>query len=755
MFNFTTIFKTKKHTFEVRNVKNSPEIFQDGEEKTWPDIDARNANLFIKQLKDIIEKQANKININSFDFKNLLAQLSYFVKGTELLTDLKKINCGYGRRSSNSALDDLKEEVRGIRVDLFNKIKIDNYSYAQQIVIDRVADYMPKRIMHYEMKYWYDAANDSTSVLDNFMKEVRSFNYKEYGYTKASVIAEIEEVYKSVLELVKDFRALVKEVGDDLINWSQHKISRRLTTLNINQKYWSMSEYIESYCEMLRKKGVKPENKKKSSKEKLADKIVAKQELSQEEYFKYFKQANATDANRIVDNLDLKTIYLILDSELKCVKEKIYDRFGEPITNCAESISLRAQKLTKTKTDFNKIFKWSSIKYLDWEFIKRHQDHISNKQLIEFCKSHDCVQINSLLEESFFQKCFTKLPEPLKVSYQVTYNFMKRMSDEEKINVLKDIDSIAVSSSTLYNLYHNVDYSKIKDTIKSNDTLKQYLCLKVAKENDSEMVVDCLKSIGPKLDRYIKRTLFAKLSYSQKKEVIRSDVVNLDDKEERNIFSNHFSNNQYYGAIHGMTQEERLDLLEMLLEHENIDNYVIAIFKKEAKNITPEIKHRINKLVQDKADLGCLPLNETTLKLLTNKTKVVLLQTGNEIPLKSYYNGYGRSYSADEKIGDLFFASMKRASILKVFESVLHNPYTMFVAHVMENEELITASLASNTFFRKHLDKLPYSFLKQYKNKDKFKEVVGDCRNRSNKYFGQRLAEKLNISNAMDFILEA
>jgi len=57
-----------------------------------------------------------------------------------------------------------------------------------------------------------------------------------------------------------------------------------------------------------------------------------------------------------------------------------------------------------------------------------------------------------------------------------------------------------------------------------------------------------------------------------------------------------------------------------------------------------------------------------------------------------------------------------------------------------------------NSFFRYNVTLFSFSFLKQFKRKDAFKLVVGDRRDRSNKYFGEKLLKKLNVSHSIDFM---
>ena len=56
------------------------------------------------------------------------------------------------------------------------------------------------------------------------------------------------------------------------------------------------------------------------------------------------------------------------------------------------------------------------------------------------------------------------------------------------------------------------------------------------------------------------------------------------------------------------------------------------------------------------------------------------------------------------------------------------------------------------SFLRFNLDLFGYGYLKQFKEKEAFRLVVGDRRNSLNRHFGNKLGEKLNVPNAIDFM---
>ena len=115
------------------------------------------------------------------------------------------------------------------------------------------------------------------------MYAIRSY----YGAAKA---------HEKVKEKISHFQALVKEAGEDLINWSDQKISLRFTKMGIKCKAWEVGSFTVRYQKHLAKKGIKKvEAKKTDSKGKLED-LIKNGEPTSEDYFRYYKQASGIDA---------------------------------------------------------------------------------------------------------------------------------------------------------------------------------------------------------------------------------------------------------------------------------------------------------------------------------------------------------------------------------------------------------------------------------------------------------------------------
>ena len=127
----------------------------------------------------------------------------------------------------------------------------------------------------------------------------------------------------------------------------------------------------------------------------------------------------------------------------------------------------------------------------------------------------------------------------------------------------------------------------------------------------------------------------------------------------------------------------------------------------------------------------------------------------NHIQLSTNYRNY--YYSRNnfgvkdvDEVTKEFFSTFNREDVIEVWDSVYESPYRIYLGHVMTREELATLG-NNNRFLRYNLEHYSYGFLKKYKDKELFKEIVGDRRDHRNKSFGEALLKKLEVTNAVDF----
>lgn len=770
MFNFDTTFTKGKHTFKIVN----NEIVEGRE-----NLSAANGNALIRHWVDtVIKPQLLKAN-PSKDFDSLVKESQYLQEALSRVNYIKALNCSYGNKDK----ENLEIEMRTLGNDFFEKIKLDtsDFSYAEQLVI-RQASAKSTDVASHELGEMYDPTTNDDSELQEWWKELNAFDYVKYGYSKESILSEKDEnsyhysspkrSYEIVLESIERFQTILKEAGDDLVNWTDQKISLRFTKLGIKCKAYEISSYVSAYKDHLLKKGVKKvEAKANTSKGKLED-IVNKGTASVEDCFRYYKQATPSYASSVLDKLDLAHLYLLIESDLKCVTGKIYKEAwgGQPqgLSDDGEKIATLMCSLSVTKEDYKKIFKWASAKNVNLAFMMKHKDHTNLTEVTEFCKANREIPIGLLIDEDFYQTCLVRIPDDTRylLNPALTYQYMVRMNEAEKVAMLKRISkskSVQLRDETLYPLYVDVDYSLIKDTIINDKHFLHTLAKKIVKEDDHATMVLASKETSEILDLEKKIAIFKALTTEEKLEVLEHNA-----KANRQDFT---------GAIKNLTDEETLELLKRIIEDSRSSHYVTRIFKHFIEHKRNRANKEANKLVKAMENVDALPLDNYTMSSLFVDTKIELLVKRINLRDETYYRDGYQYYSGkttpkkvSDSLGKTFFGDFKREDILKVYgeDEITYCEYAKFLGHLLTKEELeacvsreicnwtkdTSEGVLKDSFLRCNLDLLSYGFLKRFKDKMLFRIVVGDRRNRNNYFFGERLLKKLNVSNSIDFMFE-
>jgi len=753
MFNFDTTFTKGKNTYTI--IKNDTAQVIGGKREEYLSISAVAGNALIRHwLDNVIIPQVNKKK-PSTDFDTLVKEMNYLMAGISEVKSIKQRNCSY----NNKSLEAIEIEADSVKNAFCSKINEYNFSHAQRLVLRRLSN-RDTSVSSCDLQELYNPVTDDDSKLKKWWKELNSFNYKKYGVSKDNLIkgddgfhranyygTNANSSYQAVRLRVEAFRALVSDAGDDLINWSDHKISRRSSL-----KAWELAHYTDLYCKHLKKKGIKKVDKKKSTaKGKLVD-IIEKGTPTQEEYFRYFKQVNDCDASNVIDELDLEHLYKIIDSKLKCVTSKVYDKWGNP-SDISKKVVRNLSEKSVTKQDYQKIIKWATPKYVSEGFMIKHKDHTSVTKVTEYCQTAN-MSCTELINDEFYQTCLVKIPENKKYNLNsgLTYQYMVRMSDSEKIKTLKSIAnvrSIDLSYDTLHSLYAKVKYSLIKDIILKDSDLMEHLCGIVINNNDHASMVTCATKVAGRLERQHKESMFKKLTFAEKKQVIKAD------KDHSN----------FTGGIKYLTNDECLDLLGEIIDNNFMGSYVTAIFKHLKLNGKQALP-KASKIVASMDNPDYLPLDESVILSLNVTTKVVLLNNGISLKDTSKYYSYANKADITSLgLGFNFFHDFKRQDIDEVGNPSV-SEYRKFLAHTMtkvELEKCVSREVGrwnkdthnidlSESFFRHNLDLLSYSYVKKFKEKEPFRIVVGDRRDRSNKYFGEKLLEKMNVSQSIDFM---
>lgn len=750
MFNFDTTFTKGKASFKI--VDNNL-VSEDGE--SWVNISAVAGNALIRHwLDNVIIPQTVKAK-PSTDFDTLVKQVNYLVSAIAEVKSIKGKNCSYRNKSKEV----LETEANSVRNQFTGRIQEDLFSPAQQLVIRKLSR-KSVSVSSSDLQDLYSPVRDDDSKLQKWWKDLNDFDYSKYDVTKESILHEsssrysvdyygtcAKKAYENMLMRIEHFRTLVAEAGDDLINWSEQKISLRFTKLGIKCKAWEVSNFTERYNMNLKKKGVKKVDKKKSTSKAKLTELIEKGNSTVEDNFRYYKQASPYDASKVLGDLDLEHLYMIIDSDLKCIKNKLFDKWDKPAGDTFRIAQLLCEK-SETKKDYKKIIKWATPALVTESFMIKHKDCASVTEVTEYCKTAT-ISLTELINEEFYQTCLVKIPENVKFGTNtgLTNQYVMRMNEAEKVKMLKRIASeeyIMVDYDSLHGLYSKVNYNLVKDIIVSDKYLKQYLCGLTIINKDHASMITCATTVASSLSHQHKQNMFEKLTYSEKKRVIKADK----------------NNNNFKGAIALLTDKENLELLSEIVDSEFYGQYVTAIFNQLKNN------KEADKIVREMQYPDYLPLNAIVIKSLSVSTKVELLNKDIYLKDDYIYHSYNNKIATTSKeLGYNFFNDFKREDINKV-QSPVSSPYRKFLAHTMTKDELenvvgkeisrwsknTSHKDLQNSFFRHNISLLSYSFVKKFKEKEAFRKVVGDRRDTSNKRFGETLLEKMNVSQTIDFM---
>jgi len=744
MFNFDTTFTKGKSTFKIVNNEIEGE---------YPSISAVAGNALINHWLDtIIEPQITR-KMPSTNFETLVQELRYIHSALKTVNKIKDLNCSY----RNKTREELQSRTHMIGARFADKIEWSHYSIPKQLILKDMSKQSISIASHY-LQELYNPVTDDTSKLDQLWEEINSFDYTPYGLSKAHILTggqdwhytSISDTFKSINNKIASFQALVKEAGDDLLNWGEHKISRRFTTLGISCKYWEVSTYVAKYNQALLDRGlVRVDLKKSTSKGKLKE-IIEKGNPTQDEYFRYYKQASGIDASNILPKLDLEHLYLIIESDLKCVTNKLSDNWEsktEDFKNVAEFLC----KLSVTKEDFKKIFYWAGTNCVSQAFMIKHRDHATLGEVVKYCEVNNMSTLD-LIDDEFYWTCLDKIPTSLKYNLQkgLTYQYMARMNDSERITFLEGIEGKVVSQDSLLGLYKRIPYPQIRKTILSNDDLKISLCGLIIINNDHEGMVLCGTTLANRLSGTHRRGLFERLTFAEKKQVI------LKDSDNKN----------YTSYIDKLTDSENLELLSEIINQPCYGDYVESIFTHLKGNKNGAIA-LADKIVRDIVNPNNLSLHKDVILSLKVDTKIELLRKGISLLDTSVYNGYSSLpiKATSTELGYNFFHDIKREDIKKICTPTSCEFYK-FLGHTLTKQELESVAtkeinswhkhtshqVLKDSFFRHNLDLYSYGFLKQFKVKQSFRKVVGDRRDTTNNRFGKKLLDKMKVSNSIDFM---
>jgi hypothetical protein len=344
-----------------------------------------------KELIAKMESEVKRVDLSTLSLKDLVVACLEIEKARSVLVTLRTANTTDWRRSS-SLKDEMGNAVNALYCNY--KSKKSNLSMAEELLLKEASDgVLFHSLCRWDVAEYYNPAKQCSKKINKYQEDLTSFPYKDYKVDKNTILAKINGVFEEVNKAIKAFEFLVTEAGDDLINWSQHKITRRLNSNGFNENFYGLHGYIEEYNKHLKKKGVKPENKKATKGPNKFERTLVKfsegAELTQDEVLTLFKNTNVKEAGRYSHLMEYQTIVDLFNATTQNVKERIFGRYGGSLESTGRKLITQLCEVEpKTGTSFVTILclakKHNAIQSLSWEFITTHIDKLNTDDFISF-----------------------------------------------------------------------------------------------------------------------------------------------------------------------------------------------------------------------------------------------------------------------------------------------------------------------------------------------------------------------------------
>jgi hypothetical protein len=717
-------------------------------------VSAKDGMGIVRALQDAASKNSGK-NIFDQKFDLVVRDVKLVEKLREILKSVRTANSSY-KIASN-----LRDEMSGFVSGLFyfGKDK-DRFSLAEQYVLNDLTGCLYYGPSMHDTIELYDAANRDRSNLLAKYDELLSFPYEKYTEDSIKLVDLIQEKRKECLVRIDAFESILDKAGEDLINWSQHKISRTLNTSSTGLSYYSISSWIQEAQEKMRDSGLRPKTKTKgvSRKEVLEKKFNEDpSSVTQEELLTLFKQTNLNC--KVVNLMDYSTLVELMQSDLKVVKDKLSERW-RGLDEAGLSILNRACDIgPKTIEDFKiiQVFASSNRTDLSWEYLYSVQDFLNTDLVLDIASRNKTM---GEIPSEFYDKFLSEVPvkKLLSVNQTISYEFVSRLNDEDKVGVLPrllgkyirkadtnavnfllrqewydDIDYVYFSKDNLFKLYKDIPWNKIKGEILENAVFESVDFILQNKDKESALLLLTTEKEG-------------RLNGDRKKE-----LVSMFDEETqlKLVIENPKTFKDCFTQF--ILDESRLvAIFTAFIGKIDSHGFTLSVARRFEYNKLDS--NKLKEALLNKKEFTFLQLDSSLMKLLDKKVKIHILKSGEILEPNNSGNYSVRSNGFDHHLME-FFKGFTREELLKSLGDLTESRYSIYLAHYMTIEERVKISERDLLFTRINLEFLPYDYLKKYENKKLFKDLVGDRRNSTNDYFAkrleQRLQDKLNPSNTI------
>jgi hypothetical protein len=481
MLNFDFNLTVNKKQVEVKN--NTVKV--DDAEWGW--------KLSHQAVNTINEQYLNKIEKSDLSFlKN--QPVDYMIKVAHYIRDARDsiIQLKNLTTSRGKAFEELRTHAYRISNSKLSDIPYQGLSLVDKIKLSDAAKHSFGVPGEYEIEEWYDFSKDDDSKIISMMEKVKDDDRSPDGKYTTAFLKDCSKV----LITVNAFRQLRDEAGDDLINWSQHKISRWVNQTFDNKKKswddasrvcsWRLSNYVEQQVDILKEKGIVPiEKTKKKSK---ANAVInsyyqyseeEKRELSQADLLRVFKKCNP-DAINYFSN---ETVELVFDTknDTKVMEKAFSGNEGALVKQYA----LTSETPDQFKKAWYKAACSGNITSFPIEVVNKFKEHCTLEEVVKYLKEMNRGYHREALDipEEMFNHFFSKSigVSKYKINDSLSEMFLDRADDTEKLLFL---EALGVSDKNIYcyvgdkslaERYNNVDFPELKELVMQEHFTHKFL----------------------------------------------------------------------------------------------------------------------------------------------------------------------------------------------------------------------------------------------------------------------------------------
>lgn len=659
---------------------------------------------------------------DGLDFDNLVIQSKRLI---DIKNILEKIRCMNTTSYSNTA-EKCREELTSLFRTIFWKYHGNN-SAMESVILDDISNgYLGYSTHCIDLNDLFNPMTDDNSAADKLFNDFHSYLFGKYVSQEQSELFKnkFQEIYTTHNLKVDTFRKFRDIAGVDIVNWGPHKFAAQGKKHNLDACY-VVQRWADKLSKYLIESGAETKPAKKTTGQKLREKAQAGDALTQADYVKLFKTTHSASAHTVIQNMSIETAVSLLEIETKNVQDKLYtsSRYDGNVSSKSlqvivdkVSIEYNPSAFEKLKTYFNK----KQVYYVTWNLLSMYHDHYSLDDFASWVKrlasggySHNHAEI----DDRFFSK-ISQLQESNRflLHSSVTHAFIQRMSlveREEFLQAYRNVPKVLrrlgksgeyalVNWDVSAKLFFDCSYPVIQEFI--GEAHSRYetsnFIPAIVKHNDKERAIALLTEMSLSSGR---EDLFSILNFDEKVKVLKEN-----------------GRNNYLDINKLFTGNERFEFAKIAVVTESLCHYVNRLDQVDVNKLLQVVPETEYVYVMPEDYLN----KDSVLRVLRNGT-------------------WDRTYTEHTMLKLYKLISRGEFDANSPVDISAHKD-RIILAHLMTDFEKCYVAGNDIRFFQANVSLMPESYIKQFRDKAKFKEVVGDRRNPRNDRFGNALESRLN-----------